>query len=97
MEVQNISGIMNDIEVTLNKVDTAGCHFILMCCGKRSDSLINILQYVKCVEMVEISMKIEPHTLAHASTAAYWHSLQAPLQIMKCKKLFKYIDPTKWG
>ncbi len=97
VEIQNISIILNDIEATPDTVGTAGCQlFVLMYGGNRIESL-NTLRYVKYMEMVASSKKIEPQKLPPTPRAAYFHSLRVHHQIMIWNNLSVDIDPTKWG
>ncbi len=97
VEIQNISKILNGIEATPDTVGTAGCQlFVLMYGGNRIESL-NTLRYVKYMEMVASSKKIEPQKLPPTPRAAYFHSLCVHHQIMIWKDLSVDIDPTKCG
>ena len=97
VEIQNFSIILNDIEATPDTVGTAGCQlFVLMYGGNRIESL-NTLRYVKYMEMVASSKKIEPQKLPPTPRAAYFHSLRVHHQIMIWKDLSVDIDPTKCG
>ncbi len=63
---------MNDVEADSEIIGEAGCKlFILMYGRKKNDSLSN-LRYVKYMQMVTSSKKIEPHELPPTARAAFF-------------------------
>ncbi len=53
--------------------------------------------YVKYMEMVTSSKKIEPHKLPPTARAAFFHSLRVHLQVVIWKSPSVHLPPTQWG
>ena len=96
-ELQDLASVMNDVEADSEMIGEAGCKlFILMYGGKKNDSLSN-LRYVKYMQMVTSSKKIEPHKLPPTARAAFFHSLRVHLQVVIWKSPSVHLPPTEWG
>ena len=81
-ELQDLASVMNDVEADSEIIGKAGCKlFILMYGVKKNDSLSN-LRYVKYMQMVTSSKKIEPHKLPPTARAAFFLSLCVHFQVV---------------
>ena len=99
-EVQQISSLISDSQVTAEEVGKAGARlFVILYGGKQEDSL-NFLRYVKFMDMVSSSKEIDPQKLPPTERAAHYHSLRVHLQVILWKKLMHedlQLNPQHWG
>ncbi len=86
---------MNDVEAdseTTGEIETGCKLFVLMYGGKKNDSLNN-LRFVKYMEMVTSSKKIESHKLPPTARAAFFPSLREHLQVVIWKSHSVHLPP----
>lgn len=96
-EIQSVASIMSDVEADPEEIGKAGCKlFVLMYGGKKHDSLSD-LRYVKYMQMVTSSKKVEPHKLPPTTRAAFFHSLRVHLQVLIWKDPSGHFPATQWG
>jgi hypothetical protein len=96
-EIHELASIINDEEADSGRVGEAGCKlFVIIYGGKKNDSLSN-LRYVKYMQMVTTSKKIEPHKLPPTARAAYFHSLRVHLQVVIWKTPSVHLPAIQWG
>ena len=98
-EVQQISLVLSDPQMTAEEIGKAGIRaFVMMYGGKKNDSL-NCLRYAKFMEMITSSKSsLDPQKLPPTERAAYYHSLRVHLQVILWRDLANSdLDPEQWG
>ena len=99
-EVQQIAHLMDDFSVIPEEVGRAGIRLFLILFGSKDGDSLNLLHYVKFLEMVSASKVVNPHKLPPTERASHFHSLGVHLQVMLWKmpttEEYRY-NPEKWG
>lgn len=97
-ELQQISVLMSDPDVTAEQVAKAGIRLIVVMYGGKKQDSLNGLRYAKFMEMVSSSKSLDPQKLPPTERAAHFHSLRVHLQVLLWKKLTNAdMDPKLWG